>query len=129
LFYSICGVVPPVNNVGYHETNDATLFPDCWGGIQRAHALFKGLKRPMIDNGLDRDVFIYVCKPPYRYTYLPHMVCVAKREDVPQNQLLTILVVREADGFEISDWNWVLSDSADDTLPKGYTERYETRIW
>jgi len=53
----------------------------------------------------------------------------AKRETVPNNQLFVVLVVKEGETFEISNWMWLLSDPDDNLLPKGYTKRYETRIW
>lgn len=103
-----------------------------WGGMRNTHAIFKGLKRPMNDDGLDKDVYVYILKPMYTYRYKPGMVCVAKRFPAPQNAVFAVYVMFQDDDYnkgEIFYWDWVLADSHNPTLPRGYNERYDQRIW
>ncbi|MBT11368.1 MAG: hypothetical protein CMI02_04955 [Oceanospirillaceae bacterium] len=128
MIYNIAGALPPVNNIGAHESDD--IFPDNWGGIKHAHAVFKGIKRPFKDEGLDGHVFVYVIKPRYYYKYEVNMVCPAKRMETPKAVVLAVYVKFSDPSYTdgtILSWDWVRADEED--LPKGHTERYEERLW
>lgn len=128
MIYNICGALPPVNNIGAHEKDHD--FPDHWGGMKHAHALFKGIKRPFQDDGLDNHVFIYVIKPHYYYEYVVSMVCPAKRKKTPDGIVLAVYVkFTDSDYTEgvILSWDWVRAD--DNDLPKGHQQRYDERLW
>lgn len=130
LLYNVCGILPPVNNIGYHE---ADLFPDHWGGMQHTHAIFKGLRRPMNNHGLDDRVYVYLLQPKYTYKYCADMVCVAKRFPAPAQSVFAVYVTFEDEtdftGGVIINWEWVLSDSDAPQYPKEFDNRYDQRIW
>lgn len=130
LIYNVCGIRPPVNNIGYHEDD---LFPDNWGGMQHTHAIFKGLRRPMNNHGLDDRVYVYLMQPRYTYKYVPNMVCVAKRHPAPTGSVFAVYVTfkdeTEFIGGTIVNWEWVLSDPDSPQYPKGFETRYDQRIW
>lgn len=129
LVYNVLGQVPPVNNIGFHESSD---FPDNWGGMRHAHAIFKGLKRPMNDHDLDGDVYVYVLSPRFTYRYIPDMACTAKRYDAPENAVFAVYVIFEGNDFNqgsIVNWEWVGSTADRPQYPRNYKERYDQRVW
>lgn len=128
-YYNVCGLVPNVNNIGYHEQD--IRFQDNWGGIRRAHVIFKGIKRPCKNSGNDEDIFVYVTKPKFRYRYEPGMVCVAKRVEAPDNVLFVALVSFPPgqDVGEVLNWEWVETDPDGSQKPIGYADRYDQEVW
>jgi len=129
LVYNVLGQVPPVNNIGHHENSS---FPDHWGGMRHAHAIFKGLKRPMNDHDLDGNVYIYVLSPRFTYRHIPDMVCPAKRFDAPANAVFVVYVVFAGKEFErglIVNWEWVDASPDQPLYPLDYTDRYEQSVW
>lgn len=128
MFYNIMGIAPPVNNIGYWEKHNPSRFPDHWGGLRHAHALFKGLQRPMTDDGHDSKVYIYIISPRFQYVYEPSLVCCAKRVDAPRNAVFTVHVLLEPEPT-IINWEWVIADANYPQLPKGFATRYEQQIW
>lgn len=128
MVYNICGVLPPVNNIGYHERSHS--FPDHWGGVKHAFALFQGIKRPFQDDGLDGQVFVYVIKPRFYYEFSGSMVCVAKRKETPKGIVLAVYVKFRDSSYNegtILSWDWVPADS--NGLPDGHDKRYDKRLW
>jgi hypothetical protein len=127
-YYNLCGRVPPVNNIGYHES---TPFPDNWGGIRRAHLIFRGLKRPCKNPGVDSEFYTYVTKPRFRYKYTPGMVCTAKRVDVPDGLLFVAVVSYQDDKDlgEILNWEWVEVSERNPDCPTCYDSRYDEEVW
>lgn len=128
-YYNVCGLLPEVNNVGHHEKS--TPFKDEWGGIRRAHAIYKGIKRPCNRPKEDEDVYIYVTKPRFRYKYEPDMVCVAKRVEAPKGYLFVAFVRFEnkLQVGEVLNWEWVEADQQYPLKPIGYQERYQEEVW
>lgn len=132
LFYNVAGMPPPVNNIGAHETDSDNRFPDNWGGLSHAHALFKGLERPL---GTDRSgdaIFVYLLRPRYTYEYVADMVCPARRMPAPDNAVFAVYARFDSD-FEagtILNWEWVKADAGlDESLPDAFSERYDRRVW
>ena len=129
LDYNICGVPPDVNNIGYHEREDN--FPDSWGGLKHCHVIFKGIKRPFQEKGLDGSVYVYVASPRYVYKYEPHMVCVAKRIKAPLNAVFATYVKfdHNLDNGEVISWEWVVADKEQPQYPENYANRYDEKVW
>lgn len=126
-FYNVCGKLPPVNNIGCHEDDQA--FPDHWGGIKHAHALFKGINRPYVDGDLHEEIYIYIVAPKFVYKYVVDMACVARREDAPENAVFAIYVRFDEGVGVIISWEWVFSDPRDGSLPDNFDDRYGSRVW
>lgn len=130
MFYNVCGVRPPVNNIGFHEKDQS--FPDYWGGLKQARALFKGIKRPFVDDGLDGEIYVYVLSPRFVYEYMPHMVCAAKRNEAPDDAVFAVYVKFDNHGYTdgaILSWEWMPADTENPELPEGHENRYEERVW
>jgi hypothetical protein len=130
MFYNVCGILPPVNNIGFHESG--STFPDHWGGLKHSIALFKGIKRPFMDDGLDCEIFVYVLKPRYVYEFIPDMVCAAKRNDAPEDAVFAVYAKFDNEYYTngaILSWEWIPADNANSELPEGHADRYEERVW
>lgn len=129
LFYNVCGIVPPVNNIGYFEQN--IPFQDAWGGIRRAHAIFQGLKRPCTSPGKDGQFYTYVTKPKFRYKFEPSMVCCARRVEVTGGRLFVAVVSFKAqdDVGKVLNWEWVEADPSNEMLPVDFKNRYDLEVW
>lgn len=131
LLYNVCGVVPPVNNIGYHEQNDPP-FQDGWGGLKRAHTIFRGVRRPLNGDGIDGTVYVYVVSPLYTYRQVSHMACPAKRFPAPAGTVFTAYVVFDDDqcsAGEIRNWEFVFADKVNPRYPEDYINRYEEKVW
>lgn len=127
--FIIRGILPTVNNIGYHE-NDAKKSVS-WGGIgiNPPTCIFKGLKRPLSNKGEDSKIYAYVYNPPCTYEYLPDMVCCAKLVNAPK-RCVFIIYTRFNDccsSGEILSWEWVTSE--DQNVPDNAIERYEEQVW
>ena len=130
LCYNVCGFRPPVNNIGYHEEGE--YFPDHWGGLKHTHAIFRGLKRPMTEEGLDGTIYVYLVSPRFTYRFFPHMVCCAKREKAPDQAVFAAYVNFIDDDWNqgvILNWEWVAADPENCLLPDNYRNRYEQEVW
>jgi len=127
-FYNVCGYLPPVNNIGCHEADQA--FPDHWGGVKHSHALFQGINRPYVDGDLHEEIYIYIISPKFVYKYVVSMSCVARRVSAPPDAVFAVYVRFDDEGIgTIISWEWVFSDDRDKSLPDGYDKRYSKRIW
>lgn len=132
LIYNLCGTLPQVNNLGYHERHENIPFADNWGGLKHAHTIFKGLKRPFHEANHDSVVYIYVVSPRYTYKYIADMVCCARRLPPPNNSVFVAYVIFEDESFKngsIINWEWVKSDPANSKMPKDFSNRYDTMVW
>jgi len=130
LFYNVCGILPPLPNIDY-ATRDS-LFADNWGGLRRAHAIFKGLKRPLATENRDSEIYVYVLSPRYVYEYEASMVCIAKRKEAPIGALFLVYVIFNDESLlhgTILNWEWVISAKSNTRLPKDYKSRYEEEVW
>lgn len=128
-FYNIGGVRPPVNNIGYYEKD--CKFNDSWGGLTKAHALFKGITRPYINGNLDETVYIYVIKPKFVYKYEVSMVCPARRINAPEDAVFCVYVNFADQSLSkgiILGWEWVFADKSG-KLPDDHENRYSERVW
>ena len=132
VFYNVAGVPIPVNSFGFHEQHESEEFPDHFGGIRHTVAVFQGVKRPLDDVGFDRNIFVYVTDHRYSYEYIPHMVCIAKRREMPKDSVFVIYVYfeNEADDVgQIRDWEWVKAGDSNPPLPENCGIRYEREKW
>jgi hypothetical protein len=130
LVYNVCGMLPPVNNVGYHERS--IPFVDNWGGLRHTHVIFKGLKRPFHDDNHDSEIYMYVVAPRFVYKYVPDMTCVARRVEAPKNTVF-VAYVKFGDEFftsgSVINWEWVVSDNRSPNKPKDFLNRYDQQVW
>lgn len=130
MIYNVCGALPPVRNIGFHEQDHR--FPDNHGGVKHACALFKGIKRPFQDDGRDGEIYVYIVKPKFFYAYIAHMVCIAQREKVPEGAVFAVYVNFDdpnyTDGVILS-WEWIPADEENCCLPEDHAERYDKRVW
>lgn len=129
LVYNLFGILPPVNNIGYHERDK--IFADHWGGLRHAHAIFQGLRRPFHDENHDTEVYIYVVAPKYVYEYAPDMVCVARRIVAPSASVFVAYVKfdRELESGVVINWEWVVSDAKNLGKPRNFNDRYDKLVW
>lgn len=129
MYYNVMGIVPPVNNAGYHEK--MFPFPDHWGGQRHAHALFQGLRRPFNERNADKGVYVYISKPKFVYEHIPHMVCVARRSEAPEDAVFAtyVLFPESRSNGVIVNWEWITADSKQADLPDDFDNRYDNRLW
>jgi|GEM_PF-2732502 len=136
IFYNLYGVVPPVNNIGYHEANAFRIvnghhvpFKDSWGGLRHAHAIFRGLERPRNELDGDKGVYIYVVNPRFRYKFIVDTVCLAKRVPVPSRRLFVVYVTFDNDVGKVVHLDWLESSPDNGLMPVDYNSRYEKMVW
>jgi hypothetical protein len=129
VYYNVCGRVPPVNNIGYHEKDSGVH--DKSKGILDVHAVFQGLNRPHETENGNEAVYIYIIAPDYRYDYAAGMVCVAKRNSFPDGTVFAVYVHLDADEEKGVIFNWEPVKSASDNprLPENFNERYDEEKW
>jgi len=128
LLYLLGGVLPDVNNIGYHERDDSVA--SIYVGLRSAHAIFRGVKRPCIDDGVDSQVFIYILAPSFTYQYAPGIVCAFKRVEAPKQAVYAVYVTIDGDSGEavVLNAEWVKAE-AESKLPLGHASRYMEVIW
>lgn len=128
--YVICGIPPQVNNIRFHERRTAPVEPP--RGLLDPHAIYQGIRRPMIDEGIDGSVYVYILRPEHHYRYIPHMVCVAKLVAPPRNTVFVAYVQYGDNDFNngnIVGWDWVKADPDRPDMPKQFGDRYEREVW
>jgi len=128
----ILGVEPPV--IGCKHRNRKIA-----GELTRlsdAHALFKGIQRPLADDDDGSQILAYVLKPKFMYENNPDMVSVALKIAVPQDVVFVVYVRlnKASDGPDgargtVTHWHFVEADPAFPTLPVDFSSRYHTRLW
>lgn len=138
----VVGESPPVPNIGQY---DARLAASPLVPVSKAHACFRGLKRPLGDDAHGWDVVAYISRPRWHFRYVPDMACVAKLHKVPDD-LVFVTYVRldfSAEGNRpkarnqelrstmgvIYRWELVEVDASLPTLPADFRERYRKRMW
>ncbi|WP_143149196.1 hypothetical protein [Hyphomicrobium sp. CS1BSMeth3] len=131
----ICGQAPPVNNVfsaaGRVEAEAGLI------SLSEAHACFKGIKRPLGEDDDGADYVVYVLRPRFFYRYVPSMVCVAEKVEVPGDLLFTAYARLDhpPDGGAtlligtLTHWDFVEADANDPRLPVSFGNRYSERLW
>jgi hypothetical protein len=128
----ILGVEPPV--IGCAHRNKKTK-----GELTKladAHALFKGIKRPLADDDNGSEVMAYVLKPNFMYENNADMVSVALKVVVPQD-VVFVVYARLSNGGDgpngargtVTHWHFVEADPVSPMLPVDYSSRYRIRLW
>ncbi len=127
LLYLLGGVLPDVNNIGYHERDNAVA--SIYAGLRSARTIFRGIKRPCINDKFDAQVYIYILAPAFTYQYAPSMVCAFKRVDAPAKAVYAVYVEIDASGeATVLNAEWVKADEGS-TLPANHADRYKEMIW
>jgi hypothetical protein len=93
LWSVVLGVPPPVPGVEHRNRK----IPGELTCLDAAHALFRGIERPLADDDDGADVLAYVQKPRWFYEYNPDMVSVALKVPVPDD-LVFVTIVLDAVG-------------------------------
>jgi hypothetical protein len=102
--------------------------------LMDAHALFRGIERPIADDDDGGNVLAYILKPQVFYEYDPNMVSVAVKTKVPDG-LLFIAHARldsvpgSAVGGAVTHWGFVEADPTNAMLPVDFACRYRTQLW
>ncbi len=118
-------------------------------GLMSAHALFKGLKRDLIDTDLDKRRHVYILNPVRDYDH--EASTKFQRGHItrpkPVDSVFAVYAqiddaaVRWAQGRYgeylpadtkgvIHKWEWVTPlDPSDESLPDGFATRYDERLW
>jgi hypothetical protein len=132
LWSCVLGTPPPVPGCR-HRNREVT------GKLTRlreAHALFKGIERPLAEDDDGANILSYVLKPRFMYTYDPDRISVALKVPVPQDVVFVVYVrLNKPDDNSramigvITHWGFVETDPNDQTLPIEHTSRYRTRLW
>jgi hypothetical protein len=106
-------------------------------GLKDAHALFRGIERPLAEDDDGANVLAYVVKPTTMYEYDSNsMVSVALKITVPQDVVFVVYVrldnpdaaPEDMTGI-VTHWGFVEADKDDPTLPTEYNSRYRQRLW
>ena len=131
LWSVVLGVAPPVPGV---ERRNRRIAGDLTC-LHNAHALFRGIERPLAEDDQGADVLSYVLKPEWFYEYDPHMVSVASKVRVPEG-LVFVTYARldtAADGNgprgTVTHWGFVEVDRSNPELPVDFSTRYRNRLW
>jgi hypothetical protein len=133
LWSVVLGVPPPVPGCD-HRNRDVKGELTC---LNDAHALFRGIERPLAEDDDGAEVLAYIQKPRFFYEYDPNMVSVALKSPVPDDLVFVTYARLDevAPGTEtttkgtITHWGFVEADRSDPTLPVGYLTRYRERLW
>jgi hypothetical protein len=128
----VLGVEPPIIGCTHRNKKvkgELTKLAD-------AHAMFKGIERPLADDDDGSEVLAYVLKPQFMYENNPDMVSVALKVAVPQD-VVFVVYARLSNGGDgpngargtVTHWHFVEADPASPMLPVDYSSRYRTRLW
>ena len=133
LWSVVLGLPPPVPGCGHRNQNVTGSL----SGLKDAHALFRGIKRPLAEDDNGTNVLAYVVKPKFMYEYdSGSMVSVALKVAVPQDVVFVVYV--RLDNPEaalasltgtVTHWGFVEADGSDPTLPVEHNSRYRQRLW
>lgn len=133
LWSVVLGLPPPVPGCGHRNRGiTGTL---C--GLENAHAVFRGIERPLAEDDDGSDVLAYILKPEWMHQYDgASMVSVALKVAVPQDVVFVVYVRLSNPSAPLEDltgtvthWGFVEADKDDPTLPVEYNSRYRTRLW
>jgi hypothetical protein len=131
LWSIVLGVPPPVPGVE-RRNRDAESGLTC---LYEAHALFRGIERPLAEDDQGADVLAYILKPKWFYEYDPHMVSVALKVRVPKDLLFVTYarldMAAEGVGLRgtVTHWGFVEADKSNRDLPVDFSTRYRKRLW
>lgn len=129
----ILGIEPPVLGCAHRNRK----IPGKLTKLAEAHALFKGIERPLADDDDGSEVLAYVLKPQHMYENNPDMVSVALKVAVPQDLVFVVYARLSNAGGEghsgtrgiVTHWHFVEADPATPMLPVDYSTRYRTQLW
>jgi hypothetical protein len=128
----ILGVEPPVLGAAHRNRKAKGELSK----LADAHALFKGIQRPLADDDDGSQVLAYVLKPKFMYENNPDMVSVALKVAVPQDVVFVVYarLNKASDGPSgargtVTHWHFVEDDPAFPMLPVDFSSRYRTRLW
>lgn len=119
------------------------------GGLAQAIALFRGIKRPCVQNGTDSLIHIYVTNPRVDFMWPEDRRYSARgpmRLAPPKMSVFTTFVIFDPDMVRkhrdaidasgggpvdgiILNWEWTLASPTDRRLPDEFDSRYEERVW
>ena len=119
------------------------------GVLQSPTAIFQGIRRPFLADGLDNFVYAYVSAPHISYTYyLRDRFDGTGPHEVPAPGLPSVFVVfvtlarsvvsEVEQEFHLANqdirgvilyWEWTKASATDRLLPDGHAERYRRRVW
>ena len=118
------------------------------GVLEIPVAVFQGIKRPYLRDGLDNFVFAYVSNPKATYCYAPRDRFEGTGPHVdaaPKDSVFVVFVsmaqsmLQEStsEGHSADDgvrgvilaWEWTLASSDDPRLPEFYQTRYRRTLW
>lgn len=118
-------------------------------GLVGAHALYRGLRRPLIEYGRDSDFYAYTMNPPRSYIYPIQdrnkglgPVAVEKPKDsvfVTYVDFAQETLDRHMADMQLNDdsdvrgvipwWEWVPASGEEPFLPEDYGTRYGEEVW
>jgi hypothetical protein len=101
-----------------------------------AHALFKGVRRPIAEDGAGDRFLAYVLKPRFHFVYDPRPPLMMTHKDLVAPDLVFVAYVRldhpEDEGqFRgvLTHWHFVECDPRNAMLPLEYDKRYDNQLW
>lgn len=137
----VVGQIPP-------QTGASLVLPDggtaVLQGVGNAYACFRGILRPLANDGDGFDVFAFVHNPRYTYKYEPSMGSCVKLVEVPNDLVyVTHMKLDYPEGRPYGkDWlekapvqgiithgGFVEVDPGDPSLPVNYASRFRKRMW
>src|SRR5271165_4455653 len=126
LWSVILGTPPPVPGCAHrNKPSNGELT-----NLRAAHALFRGIERPLAEDDDGSNVLAYVLKPRIFYEYAPNMVSVALKSPVPTD-LVFVTYARLDPATEepgairgvVTHWGFVEADRSNPDLPVDYSSR------
>lgn len=141
LWAGILGQAPPAFGVSsaLPDGSSAKLNP-----LSSAYACFRGLRRPVADDVAGFDVFAYVHRVDYTFTFSPSMARCVSIVEVPKDLIFVTYVKLDypegrpcgPDAFPngriqgvVTHWAFVEATSDEPALPVDFKTRYRKRMW
>jgi hypothetical protein len=136
LWTMVLGTLPPVPNISRYAAYEPTLRAQA---LESAHAVFRGVRRPVGDDPHGFDYFVFITNPSVHFRYVPDMVCVVRPEDLPTDVVLATYVLMDFPEGRASAsrskvpvqglvTHWELIER-DGPLPVHSKERYRQQLW
>lgn len=116
-------------------------------GLIDATALFRGLRRPRIGEGLDERVYVYALNPPRTYVYPNKIAGAPSPAEKPYGAVFVVYAeisdtvltdypqLKSMDSKEhpirgiVHFWEWLLAQPDEGPMPLEHSKRYSERIW
>ncbi len=112
-------------------------------GVDKSHAAFRGLRRPISSDDNGFDYAVYIMKPRIGFRFVPSMSCVIEPYDIPSGYVFLCCVkldfpegrnyhnrgsVHVTEGT-ITHGALFEADPASTELPIDYEDRFLSRLW